>query len=354
MTPVRSLGLAAAVALVCQIASPFHAKAEPKVLASIKPVHSLVSAVMQGVAEPDILVDGAGSPHNYSLKPSQAGRLEKADLIFWVGHDLEAFLDKPLATLGKRALVVELSDSPGLLKLEQREGGSFEAHDDDDHSTHQDHEKHEAHHDEHEKHDEKHDKEHEKHGEADDHGADDHEDGHQHGNVDLHYWLDPENAKVFVREIATALIKVDAGNAETYKANAAQTLARLDVLTQQLNTSLEPVRERPFIVFHDAYHYFENRFGLKAAGAITVNPDTLPGAERVAEIQKTVRDLKAACVFSEPQFEPRIVSVVLEKSDAKAAVLDPLGASLDNGPELYFNLMTQMATAFQTCLANPS
>lgn len=245
-----------------------------------------------------------------------------------------------MATLGKKALVVELSDSPGLLKLAQREGGSFEAHGDGDHSTHQEHEKH---HDEHEKH-----------GEADDHGTDDHEDGHHHGNVDLHYWRDPENAKVFVREIVTALIKIDAGNAETYKANAAQTLASLDVLTQQVNTSLEPVRERPFVVFHDAYHYFENRFGLKAAGAITVNPDTLPGAERVAEIQKTVRDLKAACVFSEPQFEPRIVSVVLENSDAKAAVLDPLGASLDNGPELYFDLMTQMAAAFQTCLANPS
>lgn len=350
MTPVRSLGLAAAVALVCQIASPFHAKAEPKVLASIKPVHSLVSAVMQGVAEPEILVDGAGSPHNYSLKPSQARRLEKADLIFWIGHDLEAFLDKPLATLGKNALVVELSDSPGLLKLSQREGGSFEAHDDGDHSTHQDHEKHEA---DHEKHDEEHEK-HEEHAKAGDHDTDDHEDGHHHGGVDLHYWLDPENAKVFVREIAAALTKIDAGNAETYKTNAEQTLARLDVLTQQLNTSLEPVRDRPFVVFHDAYHYFENRFGMNAAGAITVNPDTLPGAERVAEIQKTVRDLQAACVFSEPQFEPRIVSVVLEKSDAKAAVLDPLGASLDNGPELYFDLMNQMAAAFQTCLANPS
>lgn len=343
MTLMRSLGLVAAVTLVCQIASPIHANAEPKVLASIKPIHSLVSAVMQGVAEPDILVDGAGSPHNYSLKPSQAGKLEKADLIFWVGHDLEAFLDKPLATLGKNALVVELSESPGLLKLAQREGGSFEPHDDGDHSAHQDHEKHETH-----------QEVHEKHGEADDHGTDDHEDGHHHGNIDLHYWLDPENAKVFVREIASALAKTDAGNAETYKANAVETLARLDVLTQQLNISLEPVRERPFVVFHDAYHYFENRFGLKAAGAITVSPDTLPGAERVAEIQKTVRELKAACVFSEPQFEPRIVSVVLEKSDAKAAVLDPLGASLDNGPELYFDLMNQMAAAFQTCLANPS
>ena len=339
------------------------------VVASIKPVHSLVAAVMEGVASPHLIVKGGASPHTYSLKPSDAKALQHAKVVFWIGEDLETFLEKSIDTLGKGAKVVALHDAHGLTKLPFREGGPFEAHDDDhgdhghkteakhDHDDHghkkkakHDHDGHDHGHKKKAKHDHHHDHGHKKKAK---HDHDDHA-GHAHGDFDMHLWLDPLNAKAMVHEIEEALVAADPANAPKYKANAKALETRLEALATELAQTLAPVKGRPFIVFHDAYQYFEKRFGLTAAGSITVSPETLPGARRVADIQAKVKKLGATCVFAEPQFEPKLVKVVTEGTRAKSGVLDPVGAGLTDGPELYFTLMRNMAKSMKTCLSPES
>ncbi|MCC5780820.1 zinc ABC transporter substrate-binding protein ZnuA [Nitratireductor sp. B36] len=326
--------------------------ADQEVVTSIKPVHSLVAGVMEGVGEPQLILQGAGSPHTYSMRPSQARMLAAADVVFWVGPNLEVFLAKPLETLAGEARLVTLSESEGIKLLHMREGGAFEAHSHGDEDGHGDHE--EGHgHEEGEKDHAETDHAHDDHA-NDDHAHDDdaHEghDHHDHG-PDAHIWLDPENAKAIVSAIAEALSETDAENASAYAANAAKLNERIDALSAEIADELEPVRNRPFIVFHDAYQYFEKRFGLAAAGSITVSPEVIPGAQRVDEIRTKVRELDAACVFAEPQFEPRLVEVVTEGTNARSGVLDPLGAEITDGPDLYFELMRGMASSFKSCLA---
>ena len=289
------------------------AYADVKVVASIKPVHSLVSAVMDGVAKPALLVEGAASPHTYSLKPSQAKQLQEADIVFWMSHDLEAFLENSIENIAQDAVSVPLIESHNLTKLSFREGGAFDAHGHDDN-------------------DDKHD---------------DHDD---HDETDPHVWLDPQNAKALVHEIEEQLAKIDPKNAEVYEANASIIMKKLDKLTNEIDVDLKPIRSRGYVVFHDAYQYFEKRFGISAIGSITVSPEVMPGAERVRELQEKVRELDATCVFSEPQFQPKLVATVTENTNAGTGVLDPLGASLEDGPELYFKLIRNMANSLKGCL----
>jgi len=296
----------------------------PVVVTSIKPVHSLVSAIMEGVGKPELIVDGAASPHTYNLKPSNARALQDAKVIFWVGPGLEAFLEKPLQSLGSDAIVAQLDDAPGLVKLPFREGGAFEAHDDGDENEGAGHEHAEAGHD--------HD--------------------HEHGAFDTHLWLDPINAKAMAAEITTTLVAADPANALTYEANAKALDDKLDALDKEIAGIVSPVKDKPFIVFHDAYQYFEHRYHIRVAGSITVSPETIPGAERVSEIHKKVGDLGATCVFAEPQFEPRLVNVVIEGTKAKSGVLDPEAATLPAGPDLYFTLMRGIADSMRDCLAS--
>ena len=317
------------------------ATADVKVVASIKPVHSLVASVMQGVSEPSLLVKGAGSPHTYSLKPSQAKELQAADIVFWMSHDLEAFLENSIESIAKNAKAVSLMDSHGLMKLNFREGGAFDAHD-HGHDDHGD-DKHDDHgHDKHDDHgDDKHD----------DHGHDKH-DEHGHDEVDPHVWLDPQNAKSLVHEIEEHLAEIDPSNAAKYEANAKAVMKKLDALTKEIEADLKPIRDRGYVVFHDAYQYFEKRFGVSAVGSITVSPEVLPGAERVSELRDKVKSLNASCVFSEPQFEPKLVKTITENTDAGTGVLDPLGANIKDGPELYFTLIRNMAKSLKDCLLN--
>lgn len=322
------------MASVAIAAAASGATAAPDVVVSIKPVHSLVAAIMRGVGEPQLIVDGAASPHTYNLRPSNARKLEKADVVFWVGPGLEAFLEKPLEALASKATVVELEDAKGLEKLPFREGGPFEAHDhgDEGHETHDGHAEEEG---------------------AHDHGhdhAEGHED-HDHGAYDTHLWLDPENAKAMAQTIETALIATDAGNAATYQANTKKLIDDLDALDAELKETVKPVKDKPFIVFHDAYQYFEHRYGVKTAGSITVSPETLPGADRVKQMQEKVRQLGATCVFAEPQFEPKLISVITEGTAAKSATLDPEAATLEPGPNLYFKLMRGIAGSLKDCLS---
>ena len=310
------------------------AKADINVVTSIKPVHSLVSAVMEGVGTPHLIVEGAASPHTYALKPSQAGKLQDADIVFWIGNTLEAFLEKPIDGIATRAKSVALVEAHGLNQIKFREGGAFDAHD----HAHDDHDEHG--HDDHDEH--KHDE----------HGHDEHgHDEHGHNEFDPHVWLDPVNAKAIVHEIEEALSEVDPANAAAYAANADALMVKLDALVGEVQAELDPVRGRGFIVFHDAYQHFERRFGMSAVGSITVSPEVLPGAERIGELQDKVRSLDASCVFSEPQFEPKLVSTVTENTNAGTGVLDPLGASIKEGPGLYFTLIRNMASALKGCLS---
>ncbi len=322
--------------------------AAPAIVASIKPVHSLVAAVMGDLGTPGLIVSGTGSPHTYAMKPSDAGALQNADLVFWIGPDMENFLISPLQNLSSAEKTVTLAQTPGLTLLAPREGGTFEE-DDHDHGAHADHDDHDHDDHAHEDHDD-HDahEDHDDHAEADhDHAAHDHE-----GHVDAHLWLDPANAKLMLGPIADALSAADPENADAYRANAAATEARLDQLIADTKALLAPVKDRPFVVFHDAYHYFENRFDIAAAGSIVIEPDTPPGVQRVAAIRDKLRELHAACVFSEPEFESALVQTVIEGSNAKTGVLDPLGAAIPNGPDLYFTLISDMANSLAACLAD--
>jgi zinc transport system substrate-binding protein len=356
----RLKGLLVASTLIASTA--VSANAEVKVVASIKPIHSLVAAVMEGVGEPGLIIEGAGSPHTYALRPSQAQMLEQANVVFWVGHELEAFLEKQLETVGANAKSVELIDAHNLVKLGFREGGAFEKHSHGDEAGHDDHEKtaEAAHDPDHDKAAEAgHDYDREKAADGGhDHGHDETaeagHDGHDHGEFDAHVWLDPVNAKAMVHEIEEALVEADPANAATYEANAESVSARLDALITEVSSELEPVKGKGFIVFHDGYQYFENRFGVTASGSITVSPEVMPGAERITEMRARVQELGAACVFAEPQFEPKLVSTVTEGTNAKSGTLDPLGAGLEDGAELYFQLIRNMSTSIKTCLTEAS
>jgi zinc transport system substrate-binding protein len=299
------------VALICALLSSATAHAGMKVSASIKPVHSLVALVMQGVDTPGLIVGGSNSPHTYTMRPSDAVALEQAQVIFWVGHPLEAFLEKPIAALAGEAKIVSLMDAKGVQLLPVREGNGF---DPDVHEG-------EAHTDE----------------------------GHE---ADPHVWLDPDNAKAMLQTIAETLTAADPANAATYKANAEKAVARLDILSNDIAAKLAPVKNNGFIVFHDAYHYFEKHFGVNATGAISIHPENSPSAEGILVIRKRIADGKAKCVFSEPQFDQKRVAVIVEDTDAKIGVLDPIGASQSPGPDLYFSVMAALATSLADCLSS--
>ena len=328
--------------------SPKASTASPQVIVSIKPIHSLVASVMAGIAVPDIMIDGANSPHDFALTPSQANKLSKADLVFWVGPELETSLSKPIKTIGQQARAIELMETKGLLKFDFREDADFDVaagkatdHDDHKHGQKDDHDDH-------------------KHGQKDDH--DDHKDDHKaasghhdhahhaHG-VDPHIWLDPVNAHLLVTRIAAELSRADPANKARYQANAAATKTGLKQLIGQLETLMEPISNRRFIAFHDAYYYFEKRFAVTAAGTVTVNPEIMPGPRRIRQIKEKIKAAGVTCIFAEPQFSPRIVKVIAAESEAQTAVLDPLGAGLTAGPGLYAKLLTNMATAMSDCLA---
>ena len=283
------------------------AKADIKVVTSIKPIHSLASYLMDGVGKPDLIVDGYASPHGFALKPSHAKMLQNADLIFWVGEDLESFLEKPLKSIAKKAEKIELMEIKGLNKLKFRERNIFDEHDDHGHG---------------------------------------HE-GHAHGEYDPHIWLDPMNAKVILSEMAEHLIENDPKNTDKYKENLKKAHKDLDKLTKKVKSELN--KDFKSIVFHYAYQYFEKRFGINILGAFTVNTDVMPGAEQLAEIREIIEHDKVSCIFSEPQFNPDIIKAVAKDTNVATGVIDPLGATLNPGKDLYFDLISNMSKSFKGC-----
>jgi len=315
-------------------------KAEIKVVTSIKPIHSLVSYIMEGVASPDLIVDGYNSPHGFSLKPSHAKMLQEADIVIYVGEGLEEFLEKPLKSLAQNAVKFELLKQSGMKKLKFRERNIFEGH--DDHDDHGHGKKKKDDHDDHDDHD--HDKKAKKE-DHDDHGHDDH--GHGHGEFDPHIWLDPMNAKIIIKKVTNQLSKLDKDNSSTYKSNSKKALKEIDNLIKQVKSDIS--KDAKVVVFHDAYQYFEKRFDVNIIGALTVNTDVLPGAEQLAEIREVIEHEKVTCVLSEPQFNPDIVKTIANDTNINMGVLDPLGAKLDKGKTLYFNLISNISSSLKNC-----
>ena len=311
------------------------ANADIKVVASIKPIHSLASYLMDGIAKPDLIVDGYASPHGFALKPSHAKMLQNADIVFWVGEDLENFLEKPLSSIAKKAEKIELLEVKGLNKLKFRERNIFDDHDDHGHKKKDDHDDHD--HDSHAKKKDGHD----------DHDDHDGHEGHNHGEFDPHIWLDPINAKVILFEMSKHLIENDPSNETAYRANLSKAYKEIDKLTKVVTAELN--ESTASIVFHDAYQYFEKRFNVNILGAFTVNTDVMPGAEQLAEIREVIEHDKVACVFSEPQFNPDIIKAVAKDTNIKTGIVDPLGATLNPGKNLYFDLIKNMSKSFKGC-----
>ena len=319
MKNIKKLPFILSILSLFTIFSP--AKADIKVVASIKPIHSLASYLMDGVGKPDLIVDGYASPHGFAMKPSHAKMLQNADLIFWVGEDLESFLEKPLNSIAKKAEKIELMEIKGLNKLEFRERNIFEEHEDHGHDEHKEHAHKEDKHDDHQ--------------------------GHAHGEHDPHIWLDPMNAKVILSEMAEHLIENDQKNEVKYKENLKKARKDLDKLTKKVKSELN--KDFKSIVFHDAYQYFEKRFDVNILGAFTVNTDVMPGAEQLAEIREVIEHDKVSCIFSEPQFNPDIIKAVAKDTNVATGVIDPLGATLDPGKDLYFDLIKNMSKSFKGC-----
>jgi zinc transport system substrate-binding protein len=290
---------------------PLQAAEPPKVLASIKPLHSLAATVMDGVAKPSLLLRATASAHTYTLRPSDARAIEQADVVFWIGPDYEAFMAKAVRGLPRKARVVTMSAAPDIALLPTREGGVWAEEDDHDHA----------------------------HGDA------------EH---DMHLWLDPANAKAIARAMAATLAQADPANAERYQANAQTLAARLDTLDEDLRARLTPVAHKPFVVFHDAYQYLEERYGLTAAGSITVTPDRTPGPRRLSDLRRAIAERNAGCVFSEPQFTSALVGTVASGTHARTGVLDPLGATIPDGKDAYFAMMMALADSFVGCLGHGS
>nr|PZN88373.1 MAG: zinc ABC transporter substrate-binding protein [Pseudomonadota bacterium] len=298
---------------------PCAALADVRVVVTSKPIHSLVSSVMAGIGEPDLLVDGAASPHSYAMRPSDARKVQNAQIVFRVSEEFEPFTAKLAATLPNSVRVVSLIEAPGLNRLPIRQGGAFEE---------DDHERSRGQHGNHQK-------------------ADDHE----HATYDPHVWLDPENAKAMVSHIADVLARLTPENAAILRANADAEIARISALSEELQGELASVSARPFLVHHDAIQYFEKRFGLNAAGSVTLSPDVPPSGKRLQQLRQILVSSGVVCVFIEPYGSPRVAEVLVEGTSTRIGTFDPEGRKLTPGPDLYHSLMRNLASDLKSCLA---
>ncbi|MCU7852148.1 MAG: zinc ABC transporter substrate-binding protein [Candidatus Thiodiazotropha sp. (ex Monitilora ramsayi)] len=300
--------------LVLNLFSPL-IQAEPKVVVSIKPIHSLIAGLMRDIGEPLLLIDDNQSPHNMSLRPSNARALNEADLIVWIGSSLEPSLSRLLDSHNHDAEVVSMIDTPGLLLLPMRVNHDWETH---QHIEH--------------------------HQKVNNHSAS----GTQ--TWDNHIWLSPDNAILMVRHLTQVLIRLDELHSEQYLKNSRSLINRLQALDRDLASRITAVHETPFIVFHDAYHYFEQHFQLNAVGSVSVSPERLSGARHIHDLRQKIRHLNARCVFTEPQFEPKLVRTLVDGTQVRIGQLDPLGQALPSGPDTYFTLMQRLSENLIECL----
>lgn len=297
----------------------------PDVVTDIPPVHSLAAAVMGDLGTPVLLLDRGASPHGFQLRPSQMEAVAGADLVLWVGPQLSPWLEKALTARPEGAQALALLDAPGTHRQE------FAAQDGHEHDH--DHAEGEAHgHDDHD------------HGAEHDHVHDDH--GHDHTGLDSHAWLDPGNGRLWTQLIAAELSRLDPENAAAYAANAEAALAAIDAADAEAAALLAPVKDRPFIVFHDAYGYFTTHYGLTVAGTVSAGDAAAPGARHLAELRETA----AACLFPEAQHDPALITQLAEATGATiGGALDPEGSTLEPGPALYPEMILTLARTIAAC-----
>lgn len=293
----------------CVIGSAY---AAPKVVATIAPIHSLVASVMDGAGAPTLLLRANTSPHSYQLRPSDARSLSAAELIFWVGPELEMFLKSPLNNLAPNAKKVALVNTPNLTLLPARTGGVWS-------------------------HDENHGDEHDVH------------DAHNH-LVDPHIWLSPNNARHIVNYLAQVLAEIDPSHAELFNANAKKLSQNLAALNDYGHNRIGSLNKTPFLVFHDGFRYFEDAFQLNAVGAIVTHPSRRPSGQRIKQLRTRISDSKVHCALHEPQFSNDILNVVIENHDVRLGRIDPIGIDFTPGPTLYVDLMRQNIDAIAACL----
>ena len=298
----------------------------PRVVADIVPIHSLVARVVAGIGSPELIVQQSASPHEYALRPSQAEILEAADLVFWVGEDLTPWLARSLRILASDAAAIELLEVDGTTRLNFRKSAIFADHAEaehlDEHSAEEDHD-------------------HER--SAGKPGA------HSHIGIDPHAWLDPDNGKLWLAVIAAELARVDPANASTYYQNAVAGKREIDTATAKIKEILKPLRRTKYIVSHDAYHYFENYFDLASTGSVALSDASAPSPARISKIKNKIAALGIACVLVEPLFNPGLIAAVMEGTEAKVSVVDPLGLGLDLGAKLYLELLYSLAEGIANC-----
>lgn len=300
----------------------------PNVATDIAPIQSLVAQVMGDLGAPTVLMEKGASPHSYALRPSDAKNLQRADVVIWTGDALAPWLGKAIDTLAGDAVSVPLLEHDATITLDFREGITFDDHDHEDHD--EDHDGGGAH------------------AEHDHYGGDAHAE-HDHDGIDPHAWLDPQNAIAWLDVIADTLSEQDPENAQAYADNAAQSAVSLGDLTATLQNQLADDLDVKFVVFHDAYHYFETRFGLAALGSISLGDGSAPSPARISELQHMIAEKGVDCVMSEPQFNPGLVKTLLEGTSAHTSVIDPLGQGIPAGPDFYAKLIQGVADSFDTC-----
>jgi zinc transport system substrate-binding protein len=341
--------------VIALLGASLGAQAEtPSVATDIAPVHSLVAQVMEGVGAPNLLMQPGVSPHGYALRPSEARMLQSADLVVWIGPELTPSLEDTIETLAGDTPQLMLLDAEPTVRFNYRHAEDFEIGEEDGHDDHADHDDHDDN-DDHAEHDDHAD--HDDHAEQD--GHDDHDDhaehddhAHDHDGTDAHAWLDPENARIWLGLIAAALSEIDPENANTYAKNADAAQAKLGVLILETDEMLEPLEEVEFVVFHDAYQYFERRFHMHAAGALRDGDGMSPSAARLRDIRNMLKDHDIHCIFSEPQFNDDVVAAVAEGLEIHVSELDPIGVSHDVGADLYGALISGLAQNFASCLSS--
>lgn len=335
MTTGKSLGTA--TLLIALALGSLSAQAQPRaVVGSILPIHSLVAGLVGEIHTVEVLLPASASPHGYAMRPSEAQRLQDADLLVWIGPDLETFLERPLSEPRDGRTVISVLNDLELSLLAGRKGGVWEVHD-HDHGQEHSH-----------GHTPRHDGQ-----AAGDHGHGDHDPdpSHDESAADAHIWLSPAVAREIVSGLTEHLVRWDSANGAAFERNRDALIARIDALDAAIAAQVEPVRDRPFIVFHDAYQYFEQHYGLNAAGSITLDPALSPGARRVQELRARLQADDVSCLFTEPQFRPALAETLVEGTTTRLGELDPLGSDLEPGPDAWFTLMQNLADNLTTCLS---
>ena len=278
-----------------------------EIVVSIKPLHSLVSAVAGDSNSVSLLIEGSMSPHNFALKPSHAKLLNNAKVVFYIDNQLESALKRTVIGLPISVRVVRASKFKQLNLLPTRAGDNWE---EDGHDHH----------------------------------------NHDHGSNDVHFWLDPNNAVQMVKGITRELSMVYPKNINNYKKNAKNIIKKIKAKDSLIKSQLEPIQDKSFIVFHDAYQYFEKAYGLNSLGSILLDPELPPSPKRIMQIRTKIKSMKPHCVFKEPQFRAKIVDTVIENTNVKVGILDPLGADLESGPQMYTNLLQNISDNLNACL----